>query len=227
MPADTPPIKIANTRSYGAEIVTYDRATQSREEIAMRLARERHAVMVPPFEDVHIIAGQGTVGLEVAEQADALGAKLDMLLVAASGGGLAAGIAIALEARSPATKVYVVEPEEFDDYGRSLRAGERQRNQKASGSICDALLSPEPGELTFAINRGRLAGGLAVSEAEAKRAVRYAFEQLKLVIEPGGAVGLAAVLAGKVETEGRTVAVVASGGNADNRLFADIVTQRI
>jgi threonine dehydratase len=225
MPADTPPIKVANTRSYGAEIVTYDRATQSREEIATRLAGERRAVIVPPFEDAHIIAGQGTVGLEVSEQVEALGAKLDILLVAASGGGLAAGIALALEARSPSTQIYVVEPAGFDDYGRSLRVGERQRNRQASGSICDALLSLEPGELTFSINRGRLAGGLAVSDAEVRHAVRYAFERLKLVIEPGGAVGLAAVLAGKIETEGRTVAVVASGGNADNRLFADIITE--
>src|SRR5437764_1057087 len=166
MPVDTPEIKKANTRGYGAEIVTYDRATESREEIAGRLARERSAVIVPPFEDPYIIAGQGTVGLELAEQAASLGTGLDVVLTGSSGGGLAAGIALAIEAKSLSTKVYVVEPEGFDDYGRSLRSGERERNPKATGSICDALLAPEPGRLTFAINRSRLAGGLGVSEAE-------------------------------------------------------------
>jgi threonine dehydratase len=226
MPADTPEIKKANTRSYGAEIVVYDRATQSREEIAMRLANERSAIIVPPFEDRYIIAGQGTAGLELAEQAAALDARLDAVLVGASGGGLTAGIALALEAKSPQTQIYVVEPEEFDDYGRSLRSGKRERNARASGSICDALLSPEPGQLTFAINEPRLAGGLSVSETEVRRAVRYAFERLKLVIEPGGAVGLAAVLAGKIETSGRTIGLIASGGNVDAALFAEIITDK-
>jgi threonine dehydratase len=223
MPADTPEIKKANTRSYGAEVVTYDRATESREEIAGRLARERSAVMVPPFEDPYIIAGQGTVGLELAEQAASLGVGLDAVLTGSSGGGLAAGISLAIETKSPSTKVYVVEPEGFDDYGRSLRSGERERNAKATGSICDALLAPEPGRLTFAINRSRLAGGLAVSETEVRRAVRYAFERLKLVIEPGGAVSLAAILAGKIETRDRVMGIVASGGNVDAGLFAEII----
>ena len=145
------------------------------------------------------------------------------MLTGSSGGGLAAGIALAMEAKSPSAKLYVVEPEGFDDYGRSLRSGERERNPKATGSICDALLAPEPGRLTFAINRSRLAGGLAVSEAEVRRAVRYAFERLKLVIEPGGAVSLAAVLAGKIETRNRVTGIVASGGNVDPSLFAEII----
>ena len=226
MPADTPEIKKANTQSYGAEVVSYDRASESREAIAARIAIERSAVIVPPFEDPHIIAGQGTVGLELAEQAAAADAKLDAILVGCSGGGLAAGIALAIEANSPSTAIFVVEPEGFDDYGRSLRSGERQRNAKASGSICDALLSPEPGRLTFAINQPRLAGGLAVSEADVKGAMRYAFERLKLVIEPGGAVGLAAVLAGKIDTQGRVLGIIASGGNVDAALFAGIISEK-
>ena len=226
MPADTPEIKKANTKSYGAEIVTYDRASESREAIAARIASERSAVIVPPFEDPHIIAGQGTVGLELAEQAAAADAKIDAILVGCSGGGLAAGIALAIEVNSPSTAIHVVEPEGFDDYGRSLRSGERQRNAKASGSICDALLSPEPGRLTFAINQPRLAGGQAVSEADVKGAMRYAFERLKLVIEPGGAVGLAAVLAGKIDTQGRVLGIIASGGNVDAALFAGIISEK-
>jgi threonine dehydratase len=226
MPADTPEIKKANTRAYGAEIVTYDRATESREVIAGRIAGERAAIMVPPFEDPYIIAGQGTVGLELAEQAAALGVKLDALLTGCSGGGLAAGIALAMEARSASTRLHVVEPEGFDDYGRSLRSGKIERNAKASGSICDALLSPEPGKLTLAINRSRLAGWFSVSEQEVKRAVRYAFERLKLVIEPGGAVSLAAILSGKVETQGRVTGIIASGGNVDPALFAEIITEK-
>lgn len=224
MPADTPEIKKANTRSYGAEIVTYDRATESREEIAGRIARERGAVIVPPFEHPEIIAGQGTAGLELCEDAAARGIKLDAVLVCCSGGGLTAGIALAVEALSPTTQVYSVEPEGFDDHRRSLVSGRRETNPAASGSICDALLTPQPGELTFSINKPRLAGGLAVSEAEVRHAMRFAFEHLKLVVEPGGAVALAAVLSQKLEINDRHIAVIASGGNVDAKLFASIVT---
>lgn len=226
MPADTPEIKKANTRGYGAEVVTYDRARESREDIAQRLVAERRAVLVPPFEHVDVIAGQGTTGLELAKEAERRKAVLDDVLVCCSGGGLTAGIALALEALSPATRVYSVEPEEFDDTARSLKAGVRQSNARMSGSICDALLTPMPGELTFAINRPRLAGGLVVSEDEVRHAMRYAFEVLKLVIEPGGAVALAAVLAGKIATQGRVIGVIASGGNVDAGLFARIVEGR-
>jgi threonine dehydratase len=226
MPADTPAIKQSNTRSYGAEVVLYERGRQSREEIAFRLTKERGAVLVPPFEDTDIIAGQGTSGLEIAEQAEELGAKPDAILVSASGGGLAAGIALAAEARLPESAVYSVEPEGFDDYARSLATGRRQRNLKASGSLCDALMSQEPGETTFAINRHRLRSGLVVSEAEVKRAMRFGFETLKLVIEPGGSVALAAVLAQKIETRGRTIVAVISGGNVDSGVFANILSER-
>jgi threonine dehydratase len=226
MPADTPEIKKANTRSYGAEVVTYDRATESREEIANRIARERGAIIVPPFEHREIIAGQGTSGLEAIEQASERGVSLDAVVIPASGGGLAAGNALAFSAKSPATQVHTAEPEGFDDHARSLKSGKLERNAKVSGSICDALLSPAPGELTFAVNQPRLAQGLVVSEAEVKRAMILAFEHLKLVVEPGGAVGLAAVLAGKIPTAGRNVAVIASGGNVDPAFFANVLNGR-
>jgi len=197
MPADTPKIKQENTKSYGAEVVTYDRATQSREEIAEHYMRQRHAVMVPPFEHPDIIAGQGTAGLELAEEARDRGIGLDDVLVCCSGGGLTAGVALAMEALQPQARVHSVEPAGFDDYARSLRSGRIERNAKPSGSICDALMSVAPGEMTFAINRKLLGDGLAVTDAEAAEAVRFAFEVLKLVLEPGGAVALAAVLAGQ------------------------------
>ena len=223
MPADTPAIKIANTKSYGAEIVTYDRARESREAIAAELVRQRGAVLVPPFEHEAVIAGQGTAGMEFAAQAAELGLVLDAVLVPCSGGGLTAGIALAMEARSPATRVHTVEPEGFDDMARSLRSGVREKNAASHGSLCDALLTPQPGEMTFAINKPRLGDGLLVSEAEVCAAMRYAFEVLKLVIEPGGAVALAAVLTGKIAVKGRTIGVIASGGNVDAALFAKIL----
>lgn len=227
MPADTPEIKKSNTRGYGAEVVTYDRATGNREEIAARYVRERDAVLVPPFENPHIIAGQGTAGLELADEAARLGVHLDGVLVCCSGGGLAAGIALAMAAKSPATRVHTVEPEGFNDYARSLRSGSREKNAVASGSICDALLSIQPGEMTLAINRSLLAEGLVVSDAEAAEAMRFAFEVLKIVVEPGGAVALAAVLAGKLPTTGRTIGIILSGGNADPALFAKILRREI
>jgi threonine dehydratase len=225
MPVDTPLIKQNNTRSYGAEVVLYDRARQAREEIAMRLVAERAAVLVPPFEDTDIIAGQGTSGLEIAEQASALGARPDAILVCASGGGLAAGIALAAEARLPHSAIYSVEPEGFDDYARSLATGRRQRNTQVTGNICDALMSLEPGETTFEINRRRLKSGLVVSETEVKQAMRFGFETLKLVIEPGGSVALAAILAGKIETKGKTIVAVVSGGNVDRNVFAKVLSE--
>ncbi len=223
MPADTPEIKQANTRSYGAEVITYDRARESREEIAGELAHKRMAVLVPPFEHPDIIAGQGTVGLELADEAARRDAHLHEVLVCCSGGGLTAGIVLALEARSPTTKVHPVEPEAFDDYARSLKSGVREKNAQAAGSICDALLTQQPGAMTFAINRSRLGEGLTVSDSEVREAMRYAFNILKIVLEPGGAVALAAVLAGKIATKGRVIGVIASGGNVDASMFAKIL----
>jgi len=223
MPEDTPEIKKANTRAYGAEIVIYDRATQSREQIAGAIARERGAVIVPPYEHRHIIAGQGTAGLELVEQAAALGLRLDTVLTPVGGGGLTAGLALAIAGASPVTAMLCVEPDGFDDYRRSLQSGRRERNPAATGSICDALMAQEPGELTFAVNQRLVSGGLAVSEDEVKHAMRQAFSLLKLVVEPGGAVALAAVLAGRIETAGRATCVIVSGGNVDARLFADVL----
>ena len=220
MPADAPAVKIAATKGYGAEVVLYDRATESREAIAARLTAERGAVLVPAFEDFHVMAGQGTVGLEAAGQLKAAGAAADVLLSPASGGGLMAGIGLAFEALSPDTKLYVVEPEGYDDFAHSLVACRPVAVKPAKMSLCDALMSPAPGEMTFAINAKRLSGALAVSDDEVLAAMAFAFGRLKLVIEPGGAVALAALLSGKLRLEGRTALVVASGGNVDAELFA-------
>jgi threonine dehydratase len=224
MPDDTPAIKLDNTRGYGAEIRTFDRATEDRKVVAEAIAAERGAVIVPPFDDPFVIAGQGTTGLELLEDVDKAGAALDTLLVPAGGGGLVAGINLAAGALSPETKVFSVEPEGFDDHARSLASGRRERNARGTGSICDALLAWEPGELTFAINARHLAGGLRVSDDEVRAAVAYAWRTLKLVLEPGGAVALAALLAGRVETEGRSTGIVLSGGNVDAGLYADIIS---
>ncbi len=227
MPADTPEIKKANTRGFGAEVVTYDRARENREAIAARHAGERGAVLVPPFEHRDVIAGQGTVGLELADEAARRGVVLDDVLVCCSGGGLTAGVALAIEAKSPTTRVHTVEPDGFDDYARSLRSGARERNARPSGSLCDALMSATPGAMTFAINHPRLAEGLTVSDAEACGAVRFAFEVLTIVLEPGGAAALAAVLSGKIATQGRSIGVIASGGNCDAELFARILRREV
>jgi threonine dehydratase len=225
MPADAPAIKIANTRGYGAEVVLYDRIKEAREEIGARLARERGATIVAPYDERQVIAGQGTCGLEIAAQARARDIRLDAVLICCGGGGLTAGCAIALAADSPATKVYAVEPADFDDTGRSLAAGHRVANAPGAKSFCDALLAPTPGEITFAINRRMLAGAFAVSDREVAQAMAVAFTDYKLVVEPGGAVALAAVLSGKYPLEGRNVAVIASGGNVDRETFTAALTQ--
>ena len=225
MPRDAPRIKLDNTRALGATVVEYDRDRESREEIAERIALERKSVVVPAFDDPDIVAGQGTVGLEIAEQCAALGATPDDVVVCCSGGGLVAGIALALEARSPGTRVWTAEPADFDDHRRSLAAGRRLRNERLSGSICDALMAPTPGEITFEINRRLLAGGLAVTDDEAREAVAWAARTLKLVVEPGGAVGLACVRAQRLPTRGRTVVVVLTGGNIDPGLLRSILAE--
>lgn len=223
MPSDAPQIKIRNTQGYGAEVVFYDREKESREEIVADIAGKTGMIFAPPYDHPHTIAGQGSCGLEVAEQAAELGARLDNMLVCCGGGGLTAGISLALSERSPATKIYAVEPAGFDDTARSLLAGQRLRNEREGGSICDAILTPTPGEITFAINKRLLSGGLSVTETEVREAVRFAFNRLKLVVEPGGAVALAAALNGKIETQGKTTAITLSGGNVDPALFAEIL----
>ena len=225
MPSDAPAIKIANTRADGAEVVLYDRWTEDREAIGDAIAERTGAVLIKPYDAPATIAGQGTCGLEMAAQCREAGLTPDAAVVCCGGGGLVAGSAIALTAAFPDLAVYTAEPEGFDDTKRSLERGERVAVNPGARSICDALLAPLPGEITFAINRQRLAGGLAVSDAEVAHAMRVAFEQLKLVVEPGGAVALAAVLTGKLEVRGRIVLVVLSGGNVDlaafHRLTAD------
>ncbi len=226
MPSDAPRLKIERTRAFGAEVVPYDRVREDRDAIARELCARRNAAYVHPFDDPDVIAGQGTAGLEMMEQAEAMGAVPDIVLVGVSGGGLIGGISIAVKEKSPSTAVYSVEPEGFDDLARSLASGERQKNRALSGSICDALLAATTGELTFPLARRNLAGGLSVTDEEARVAVRYAFEELKLVVEPGGAVSLAAILAGKLPIAGKTVAAVLSGGNIDPVLFAEIIQDR-
>lgn len=223
MPSDAPAVKVAGVRAFGGEVRSYDRWRESREAIGAEIARERGSVLVPPFDDFHVIAGQGTVGLEIVEQAQALGVALDAVYCGASGGGLIAGLALTLEALSPSTALSVVEPADFDDHRRSLEAGHRVTHEKGAVSICDALMSPLPGEITFPINQPRLRGALSATDAEVAEAMRYAFSALKLVVEPGGAVSLAALLAGRIDARGRTIALVLSGGNVDPVLFARIL----
>ncbi len=223
MPSDAPKVKIARTTHYGAEIVFYDRDTEDRNAIARDLCAKLQADFVPPFDDPIVIAGQGTLGLEITRQAKAAGAEVDAVLVPISGGGLTAGVGIAVKDSFPKAEIYCVEPKGFDDYRRSLASGARQKNDASSRSICDALLMPEPGEFTFAVNKDLLAGGLVVSDSDVRHAVAYAWRDMKLVVEPGGAVALAALLSGAFEPKGRTVAIVLSGGNVDPHLFADII----
>ena len=227
MPSDAPAMKVARTKRSGAEVVFYDRHTEDRDAIARDIAEQRKAIYVAPFDDPDVIAGQGTVGLEIAEQARAAGAELEAVLTCCSGGGLAAGVGLAIEAESPKTGVYTVEPEDFDDYARSLKSGQRERNAPSKTSICDALLMETPGKLTFALNRDRLAGGLAVSDAEASAAVAFAFNELKLAVEPGGAVALAAILSGRYALSGKPVAVVLSGGNMDPAMLTRILARDV
>jgi threonine dehydratase len=219
MPSDAPAIKVENTRGYGAEVVLYDRDRDDREAIAAQIQARTGATLVPPYDDPDIVAGQGTIGLELVEQANAMGHELGLVLASCSGGGLMAGIATAVKALSPRTDLMTVEPEGFEDMARSLASGRRERNRPGQRSLCDALLSPTPGILTFRINRELARGGLSASDAEVQRAMAFAFRELKLVVEPGGAVPLAAVLAGKAKAAGGTIALVLSGGNVDPSVF--------
>ncbi len=224
MPVDAPRTKLEGTRALGAEVITYDRYADDREAIGRAVAERTGAVLIRPYDDPLIVAGQGTVGLELAEQASRCHAVLDAVLVCCGGGGLIAGCAVALAARAPGAAVYAVEPAAFDDTARSLAAGTRLVNAPGGRSFCDALLAPMPGELTFELNRRLLAGGVAVSDAEVATAMRLAFRHLHLVVEPGGAVALAAALAGRIPTRDRTIGVVVSGGNVDAELFARVLT---
>jgi threonine dehydratase len=224
MPTDAPSIKLDNTRALGATVVTYDRHNEPREEIAARLAADSGATLVPPYDHPWTIAGQGTVGLEIAAQAAESSALPDAVLVCCGGGGLTAGIATVFAEVSPETAIHTVEPNGFDDTARSLAAGKLVSNQPGARSICDALLAPEPGRLTLSINRRLVTGGVSVSDDDVRRAMIFAWQTLKLVVEPGGAVSLAAVLSGAVDCRDRVIAAVLSGANVDAAAFAEVLT---
>ena len=223
MPADAPKAKRERTLALGAEVVPYDRNNEDRAEIAKKIMADRGATLVPPYDDPLIIAGQGTIGAEIVEDLAKLSLKPDVVVVGASGGGLAAGISLGVKAGVPSTKFYVVEPEGFDDTLRSFASGKREANARMSGTICDALMSNTPGELTFPITRELIGQGTTVTDTEVARAVRYAFNELKLVVEPGGVIGLAALLAGKIDVKGKIVVGILSGGNVDVDMFSRLI----
>ena len=223
MPQDAPRAKRERTAALGAEVVLYDRARDDREAIAGDIAARRGAVLVPPYDDALIIAGQGTAGREIVDDLSALGLLPDVVVVTASGGGLTAGIALAVKSRVPAAAVYTAEPQGFDDHARSFRSGQREQNAALTGTICDALMARTPGKLTFAINRSLVGAGVAVNDDEVGAAVAFAFAELKLVVEPGGAVALAALMTGKVDVKNKVGVAVLSGGNVDPELFSRLV----
>lgn len=218
MPADAPKAKIEGTKSYGAEIVPYDRRTGDREAIAAEIVARRGATLVKPFDDPMIVAGQGTVGLELARQADV---KLDVVLVPCGGGGLVSGTAMAMSSLSPSTKIYSVEPEDYDGMRRSRDKGERTFAPAKQPSIADSLMAPAPGATPFALAKAYLGGSLTVNDDDLARAVSYAFRTLKLVVEPGGSAGLAVLLRDAAQFRGRTIGIVLSGGNCDPEMTAD------
>jgi len=224
MPEDAPKAKIEGAKSLGADVIFFDRYTEDREEIGHRIAKERRLVLVPSYDDVHVIAGQGTCGLEIARQAKEQGCVIDQLLVCAGGGGLTSGCAIAFADEMPEAKVYTVEPEGYDDIAQSLVKGEPVRVDTTRKSIADALLPPTPGHLTWPLLKQYVTSGLVVTENQIRDAVRLGFEDLNLKIEPGGAVTLAAVLAGAIDVRGKTTAITLSGGNVDADLFSELIS---
>jgi threonine dehydratase len=223
MPSDAPLSKRERTKAFGAEVVLYDRDREDREAIANGIAEKRGATLVRPYDDPFVIAGQGTVGREICEDMAALGVAPDIVIAPASGGGLVAGVATAIKARYPQAQVMSGEPEAFDDHARSLRAGRREPHASKGRTICDALMASIPGEITFAINSRLLAQGVTASDAEVGTAVGFAFRELKLVVEPGGAVGLAALMAGRIDISGKNVVIVLSGGNVDADMFSRLI----
>ncbi len=223
MPSDAPRPKRERTAALGAEVVLYDREREDRAAIAKRIAEQRGAVIVPPFDDPMVIAGQGTIGREIVEDLRALGLKPDVVVIGASGGGLAAGISLAISDAVPDADFYTAEPDGFDDTLRSFASGHRERNARMSGTICDALMTNTPGELTFPITSRLIGKGVTATDLEVEAAVAFAWRELKLVVEPGGAIGLAALLAGRPDVKGKVVVAILSGGNVDPELFSRII----
>ena len=219
MPEDAPAVKVDGTRELGAEIRFYDRWLESREEIAQEISNQTGKVLVPAYDDLDIMAGQGTCGLECIEQLQEQGLAPDVILCPVGGGGLIAGVSTAAKTLVPSIEVCGVEPELFDDHLRSKETGVRQQISGTPASICDALLAPTPGELTWSVNNHTVDNFVSVSDSQVEEAIRYAFRYLKLVVEPGGAVGLAALLSGKLDIHGKRVVVIVSGGNVDPQLF--------
>ncbi len=225
IPEDAPPLKINNTRGYGAEVVLYDRYNEDRTAIAREIQENEGRILIPPFDDEKIIAGQGTAGLEIVEQLSWLNVSPDIVLSPCGGGGLIAGVATAVNSYHPDTQIYAVEPEDFDDTARSLQADTILANNTDNRSICDAIVTEQPGYKTFAINRQLLAGGLTVTDSEVVKAMKQAFHQLKLIVEPGGAVGLAALLSKAISLNQQTAIVILSGGNIDSDSYFKFIDE--
>lgn len=219
MPSDAPRIKVERTRRSGADIIFYDRETEDRDQVTAEVIDEKGGTLVHPFNHPHVIAGQGTVGLEIAEDLNNMDQEPDRVLVCTGGGGLTAGVALAIHQHYPTAKIHSVEPAGFDDYRRSLQSNSIEKNDQQTGSICDAVITPSPGSLGFEINAKILSEGLVVTDQDALKAVRFAFEELKLVVEPGGAVALAALLNAGQRWAGEVIVVIISGGNVDQEMF--------
>lgn len=224
MPTDSPAIKMKNTKEYGAKIVTYDRYSESREDIADKISKETGAIVVPSYDDKYIIAGQGTTGYEIANDIKAMGLTLDIATFNCGGAGLTSGSTLAIKTIMPNAVVHTVEPEDFDDTARSLASGKIETIDPDARSICDALLSPSPGKLTLPILQKYGVVVHGVSDDEVREAVRFAARELKLVVEPGGAAGLAAVLAGKIDVKGKVSVITCSGGNIDPQQLSEILS---
>jgi len=220
IPSDAPQMKIDNTRTLGAEVILYDRETEDRDEIGARIAAERGLTLIKPYDEPQVIAGQGTTGLEIAQQAAALGVKSGDVVVCCGGGGLTSGIALALAEMAPDMRVRPAEPKHFDDVTRSLVSGKIERNAAHSGSICDAIITIAPGNITFPILQTHCGPGVVVTDDECLRAMGLAFSRLKIVVEPGGAAALAAALFHPDQFRGDAVTAVTTGGNVDPAQFA-------
>ena len=219
MPEDSPQTKLDGTAFWGATIVKYDRNTENREEIGKAIAQKNNATIIPPFDDVNVIIGQGTAGIECIEQLEEINVIPDIVLCCCGGGGLIAGISTAIRAKFEKTKIFSVEPEYFDDTKKSLENNELISNSMNHKSICDALLAEKPGNITFGINKLNLTSGLSVTDNEALKAMNAAYKHFKIVLEPGGAVALAAAISGKIDIKNKNVLVIASGGNVDKKCF--------